>query len=240
VRVVFLQQNTLQTKECNAKGKKEEKEKISAKKEKENLTPAKIHRDNVLLDSIWTYAMIMYAYLIDNLFSDKKYSFSDDYKIKTINYIAQNYFAQSQNGIQCVLSYEKYYKIGIDIAKSYIKNFRKKSGREFDVKDFHPLAYLNVNDCEGHFRFRNVYPLLQRNTQFKALNEHKNLKKSIENEQGIKFYNIIRQVENQKITYEIALEKVRSINMDEQIFTLMLNAKFTGEMSRKYTKRKFN
>jgi hypothetical protein len=231
-----LNTTTLQTKECNSTEKNEEKEKSSEKKEKE--ISFKEKNEQVRLDTIWNYAMIMFAYLIDNLFYDKKQTMQQSYKIECINYIAQNYFSTAQNGEQVAIRFENNYKIRIDIVKKYIKNFKQKSGYEFDKKFFNPLAYLDITKKEKNdFSFIKTYSFLEKSKVYKALNEYKKLK---DNEQAYKFYNIMRQVENQRITYETALEKVRSIDMNEEIFTLMLQAKFTGEMSQKYTKRKFN
>jgi hypothetical protein len=220
--------DTLKTKESTHESNpdvEEKKEKSSAKKEKKNIS----RNETVRLQTIWTYAMLFYAYIVDNLFFDKKDELTDWYKAETIQYIAQNYFSMATSGEHVSRLWEFLYKPRIDLAKKEIDKFPMKYNREFNRDKFYPKAYLDISKKgKLHYSYANTYDFMRKQKEWNSLNFWN--RKLDDNVMAMKFFRILRDIENQKYDYETAIEKVRSINMDTNIFSIMLNASFTGKM----------
>lgn len=219
--------DTFQTKESKQPpfDEEEKKEKSCVKKEKKDIS----RNEKVRLQCIWTYSTLFYGYLTENLFPDKKDKLSSLYRSETIQYIAENYFSRVTSGEHAARLWEFHYKPRIDLAKKEIHKFPIKYNRKFNRDNFYPKAYLNVTKKgKAYYSFANTYEFIKNQQEWNSLNFwNRELK---ENPSANKFYRILRDVENQKYDYETALEKVRSINMDTNIFSMLLNASFSGKM----------
>jgi len=179
------------------------------------------------------YSSVMYKYLIDNIFVGKKYSELQDFL--TIKYIAENYFNRCTTGIAIVRLWEENLKIRIDIAKNYLNKFAIKANRPFDMTNFNPIGYLDVDKVgKQYFSFANTVKHLQKYNEYNALDASKKVKKSEEPE---KIYRILRRVAWGKIELQQGIAEVQKIGeVYVNQFLYMVKAGYSG-CTKKVTKK---
>lgn len=125
---------------------KTEKEKNSAKKEKE---AKELPQTDPYKAMIVAWANIFYLYMQNKLF--KNHTINPVQKEKTIAYIAEHYFFESkrwynEKEIEKLLHH---YQERIDLAEAYVER------ANYDTRWIFPLYYLDVNSSNG-FRFKNT------------------------------------------------------------------------------------
>jgi hypothetical protein len=177
-------------------------------------------------EAIIHYSKLFFAYLKEKLFPDKY--FSPQYEIETLNYIAKKYFASKVQNYT-ITNFDKLwannYKIRIDIAEKWISRFKAPGGDKFDTTYFYPKSFLDIERRgKGILSFANTEKFLQKSKEYTKINKYRKL----EDEGRQKLNVIARQLENGKIDYQTALEKVKSITRDSDEYIKQLHARWFG------------